>query len=115
MISLNNVSLPAPTGLSVRVRPQAGTAQYNALGDLVQDGFRDKRTVEIAWSRMPASTLRSLAQLLSAGGFFTLVYPDPLSGSREMRCRATEQSARVWRYAEGEPKWADVALTLEEQ
>lgn len=115
MITLNSVSLPSPSGLAVRVRPQAGTAQYNTLGELVQDGFRDKRTVEITWSRMPASTLQSLAALLAAGGFFTLVYPDPLSGSREMRCRATEQSARVWQYQNGAPQWADVALTLEEQ
>ena len=115
MITLNNVSLPSPTGLSVRVRPQAGTAQYNTLGQLMQDGFKDKRTVEIAWSRMDAVTLRSLASLLTAGGFFSLTYPDPLSGSRTIACRATEQSARVWRYANGAAAWADVTLTLEEQ
>lgn len=115
MISLNDVSLPSPTGLSVRVRPQAGTAQYNTLGQLVQDGFRDKRTVKIAWTRMDGAALRALAAQLSAGGFFSLTYPDPLSGSRTMTCRATDQSARVWRYENGDPAWADVTLTLEEQ
>ena len=45
MISINGVSLPSPTALTVRVTPQAGTAQYNALGQTVLDNLRDKRTV----------------------------------------------------------------------
>lgn len=115
MISLNGVSLPAPASLSVRVTPKAGTVQYNTLGQLVQDGMRDKRQVEIRWARLSAEVLASLAALLSAGGFFTLVYPDPLSGSREMRCRAVDHEARVCRISAGAPQWADVTLTLEEQ
>ena len=115
MISINGVSLPSPTALTVRVTPQAGTAQYNALGQTVLDNLRDKRTVDVAWSRLSAAALAALESLLSPGGFFTLVYPDPLSGSREMTCRVREQAARVWRYENGAPAWADVKLTLEEQ
>lgn len=115
MIQINGTVLPAPTALSVRVVPRAGTAQYNALGQLVRDGMREKRTVEISWSRMAGSALAQLSQMLAAGGFFTLVYPDPLSGAREMSCHVTEQAARVWQYLEGVPAWADVKLTLEER
>ena len=115
MISLNGISLPSPPTLSVRVSPQAGTAQYNTLGQTVLDGWRDKRTVEIGWKSMAGAALAQLSQLLSTGGFFTLVYPDPLSGSREMVCRVREQAARVYRYQNGAPQWADVKLTLEEQ
>ena len=85
MIRINETPLPSPTALAVRVEPKAGTAQYNTLGQLLQDGMRDKRTVEITWARMAGDTLAALALLLSPGGFFTLVYPDPLSGNREMR------------------------------
>ena len=115
MISLNGISLPSPTTLSVRVSPQAGTAQYNTLGQTVLDGMRDKRTVEIGWNRMAGDALAALAALLSPGGFFTLVYPDPLSGSRSMTCRVREQFARVYQYQSGAPLWADVRLTMEEQ
>ena len=115
MITLNSVSLPSLTFLSVRVSPQAGTLQYNTLGQTILDGMREKRTVEIGWSRMTGAALSSLAALLSPGGFFTLVYPDPLSGSREMTCRSREQFARVYQYQNGAPLWADVKLILEEQ
>ena len=77
MITLNSTSLPSPTSLSVRVSPQAGTVRYNTLGNTVLDNMKDKRTVEIGWNRMTGAALASLANLLSAGGFFTLVYPDP--------------------------------------
>jgi len=115
MICLNGQSLPAPSSLSVRVSPQAGTAQYNTLGQLVQDGMRDKRTVEIAWVRMDAAALGILAAQLNAGGFMTLTYPDPLLGSREMSCHVREQSARVYRLQGGAPQWADVTLIMEER
>lgn len=115
MITLNQLTLPAPSSLSVRVRPQGGIAQYNTLGQLVQDGFFDKRIVTVAWARMPGETLEALSALLADGGFFTLTYPDPLSGSRAMSCRVTDRSASVYRYQNGAPLWADVSLTLEEQ
>ncbi len=115
MITLNSVSLPSPTFLSVRVLPQAGTVQYNTLGQTVLDNMKEKRTVEIGWNRMTGGELATLSALLSPGGFFTLVYPDPLSGSRSMACRIREQSARVYHYQSGVPLWADVKLTLEEK
>ena len=115
MITLNDVSLPSPTFLSVRVSSRAGSIQYNTLGQTILEGMKDKRTVEIGWTRMTGAALMSLANLLSAGGFFTLVYPDPLSGSRTMSCWAREQSARVYQYQNGVPLWADVKLTMEEQ
>ena len=115
MIKINNLSLPAPSSLGVKISPQAGSAQYNTLGQLVQDGMRDKRTVEITWARMEHAMLASLAQALSAGGFFSCTYPDPLAGQRQMTCRVTGQSAQVFHYAEGVPTWAEVKLTLEER
>ena len=114
MITLNNIVLPSPSALSVTVTPQAGTSQYNSLGLLVQDGVKNKRTVSLSWARMAASSLTELTELLAAGDFCTLTYPDPLSGSREMACRVREQSARVWR-CDGAPQWADVKLILEER
>lgn len=114
MIAINQTALPTPASLSVRVRPAAGTAQYNTLGQTVLDGMADKHTVTIAWTRMSETDLQTLSSLLSDGGFLSLAYPDPLSGSREMTCRVTDRSARVCRQA-GSPAWADVTLTLEEQ
>ena len=114
MITLQNQSFPAPSSLSVRVSPQGGTVQYNTLGNLVQDGVREKRTVEILWARLPLNDLTRLGQILT-GGFFSCTYPDPLLGSRTMQCRCASHSARVFRCEAGTPLWADVTLALEEQ
>lgn len=115
MISINGLSLPSPHAMTVQVEQKGGASQYNALGQLVQEGVRDKRTVEITWRRMAGDQLLRLSQVLEAGGFFTLVYPDPLSSRREMICCVKRQSARVWQYRQDMPEWADVQLTLEEQ
>ena len=115
MIAINGLSLPAPGSLSVQVEPKGGSGQYNALGQWVMDGGVEKRTVEISWPRMSGALLGDLSLQLRQGGFFTLSYPDPLSGSREMRCRLVRQRARVWRYQNETPLWADVYLMLEEE
>ncbi len=115
MITLNQLTLPSPNALSVKVTPQAGTVQYNTLGQTVMDSVKEKRTVEITWTRLSESQLAALAQKLSFSSFLTCTYPDPLLGSRSMQCRATAHSARVYRYQDGAPAWADVKITLEEQ
>lgn len=115
MITLNDLALPTPASLSVQVSPQGGTAQYNTLGHLVQDGMREKRTVDISWTRFPSAMLPQLDAVLSFSDFMTLTYPDPLKGSRSMRCRATRHSAQVYRFSSGQAVWADVKITLEEQ
>ncbi|MBQ9263743.1 MAG: hypothetical protein IJ189_05970 [Clostridia bacterium] len=114
MITIHETLLPSPTALSVRVTLQAGTAQYNTQGNLVQDGMREKRTVDIAWTRMSLDDLSSLAEAM-ADPFFDCAYPDPLLGNRTMRCRCTGKSASVFQYRDGVPVWADVKITLEEQ
>lgn len=114
MIILQSQVLPSPSALSVRAALQGGSAQYNTLGNLVQDGMKEKRTVEILWTRLSASALQTLSQALT-GGFMTCSYPDPLLGQRTMACRCTDKSARVYRCPDGAPQWADVKIILEEQ
>lgn len=115
MLQINQLTLPAPSSLLVQVKSRAGVSKYNAQGQLVMDGVQQKRLVEIRWTRMAASALAQLAQELESGGFFTLSYPDPLSGPQQISCYATERSARVWQYQNGNAAWADVELKLEER
>jgi len=115
VITINHFSLPSPHALSVQIDPRGGTSQYNSLGQLVQEGIQDKRTVEIAWRRITGEQLALISQALQPGGFFTLSYPDPLMGQRGMQCFLKRQAAHVWQYEKGIPKWADVKLTLEER
>ena len=115
MIQINQLALPAPSALLVQVKEKAGVAKYNTLGQLVTDGVQQKRQIEIRWTRMAATAIALLFQELGAGGFCTLVYPDPLEGNKQISCHVTERSARVWQYQNGAAAWADVALKLEER
>lgn len=115
MLTIGNLSLPSPTALSVHVSPRGGSTQYNTLGQLVSDGATEKRTVEIVWTRMAATALAQLYALLDGGGFFTLTYPDPVSGARQMSCRVRERATKLYQYTDGAAAWADVKLTLEER
>ena len=99
----------------MQVKEKAGVAKYNTLGQLVTDGVQQKRQIEIRWTRMAATAIALLFQELEAGGFCTLVYPDPLEGNKQISCHVTERSARVWQYQNGAAAWADVALKLEER
>ncbi len=115
MLSINGVSLPSPHSLSVQVSPRGGNAQYNTLGQLLQDGIREKRTLEITWHQLSRSSLSLIAAQLSPGGFFTCTFPDPLKGETEMTCRLAAHQATLYRHQPDAPLWADVRLTLEER
>ena len=115
MIWINQLALPAPSALQVRVKPRAGTSKYNTKGQLVMDGVQQKRQVELTWARMAAPALAALFAELDAGGFLTLTYPDPLAGGTQISCYASERSARVFQYKNDAAVWADVTLKLEER
>ncbi|MBQ6803266.1 MAG: hypothetical protein IJP04_01290 [Clostridia bacterium] len=115
MLSINDVVLPSPHSLSVKITPKTGSTQYNTRGQLLQDGVQEKRTVEIVWVRLNQDDLSLLAGQLNPGGFFTCNYPDPLKGQTEITCRLSGQQATVYHYQPAAPLWADVKLILEEQ
>lgn len=115
MLTLNGTALPSPSSLSVSVTAQRGSVRFNSLGQRLLDGQCEKTTVEILWARMEPSALSTLAQLLASGGFFTLVYPDPLSGQRSISCHVTERSAQVFSLRGTQPAFCQVRLKLEER
>lgn len=114
MITINGAVLPAPHSLSVQVMKIGGSRDYNALGQLVEEGMREKRRVELAWRRMADAQLHALQAALQEAAPLSLVCPDPSARQREMLCTLVHHAATVWHYEQGEPAWADVQLILEE-
>lgn len=114
MLQINELSLPAPSACTVEIFSRTGSEKYNTLGQLVTDNRKEKRTLDIRWTRMEKEQLQQLFSLLDSGVFFDLAYPDPVRGAYSITCRCTGRSARVWQYT-GEAAWADVHLKLEER
>ena len=115
MISLNDVTLPTPSSLKVSVSPGRRQVRYNSLGEKLLDGQYEKTTVEISWARMDSTALASLAQLLQSDVFFTLVYPDPLSGQRQITCHVVGRTAQVFSLRGTSPAFSALTLKLEER
>lgn len=114
MIQLDQLTLPVPSACTVEIAGRSGTEKYNTLGQLVCDRRLEKRTLDMRWSRMDKDALQQLFALLDSAAFYDLTYPDPVAGSKQITCRCTARSARVWQYT-GEAAWADVHLKLEER
>lgn len=115
MIAINQTVLPTPSALNVQVQTQSGQVRFNSAGEKLLEGQREKSTVEMVWNQMETSTLTALAQVLQPGGFFTLTYPDPLNGQRQISCHVTERSAQVFSLRSGETRWCQVRLKMEER
>ncbi len=114
MITMDTLALPTPSAFSVDIRSASGTERFNTLGQRIFDGRREKRSLSLRWNRMDPAQLQQLFSHLDGRTFFSLTYPDPVSGEKSITCFARDRSARVWCYP-GEAAWADVQLTLEEQ
>lgn len=114
MILIQDLSLPAPSACVVEIAGSYGARRCNTLGQTVMDGCREKRTLDLRWSRMEGEALQRLFSLLDSGTFFDLTYPDPVAGEKTITCFCVDRQAKVWHYT-GQARWADVHVKLEER
>lgn len=114
MIHIQDLSLPVPSACVVEITGQAASRRYNTLGQLVMDGRREKRTLDLRWSRMEENMLMQLFSLLDGAAFFDITYPDPVAGEKTITCFCADRGAKIWQYA-GQARWADVHVKLEER
>lgn len=114
MLSVNGRAIDAPSALSVAVFDVSAGVSRNAAGNAVMDRTAVKRRLEISWAHLRGEALAALLDQI--GGFFDVVYPDPLSGeARSMQCYCGEKIAGILRMDAGEPLWTDVKMTWTER
>ena len=113
LITIEQLSLPAPHTFSVEIVQRAGTEKYNTLGRKITDGRREKRLLRLSWVRMDKEIMSRLFALVDETAPLTVTFPDPSGRMKTLSCFPSGRSARVWQYA-GEAAWADVQLNLEE-
>lgn len=114
MITIEQMSLPAPHAFSVEIVQRAGTEKYNTLGRKLTDGRKEKRLLRLSWVRMDTEMMSRLFALLDETAPLSVTFPDPSGSRKTLSCYPAGRSARVWQYP-GEAAWADVQLNLEEQ
>lgn len=115
MLTINGAAMPSPGQLSVSYEDRGDFSRLNVLGQRLADRLATKRVIDIVW---PVLTAEAAAQLLTAVTekvFFTVKFPDPLTGAQhECTCRCTERSVRMHRMEAAGAVWAEAAMRWEE-
>ena len=114
MLIVNGHTMPAPSGLNVSIADTSGGVARSASGRAVMDRSILKRRLDLNWAHLSGAELALL--LGETQGFFTVIYPDPMTGSdRSMQCCSGEKTTGMLRMQDGRPIWTDVKMSWTER
>lgn len=114
MLIVNGANMPAPSGLHVSIADTSGGVTRSASGRAVLDRSVLKRRLDLNWAHLSGAELALLLQ--ETQGFFTVRYPDPMTGSeRSMQCCCGEKTTGMLRMQDGRPVWTDVKMSWTER
>lgn len=114
MIKINSVTIPTPSDYSVSLEDIV-KAERNANGSLIKEIIATKRKIEIAYKFLSQSDWSSLLSKIQ-GNFFTVEYPDPLTGAlRTGTFYAGSKSAGAIDYRNDAMRWKDCKVNFVEQ
>jgi len=103
-----------PKRLTVGIYDVSASADRNAKGEILIDRVAVKRKVECEWG---ALTNNEISTILSAATdvFFTVKYPDPLSGAEKtITAYVGDRTAPVYRY-DSTALWEGLKMNLIEK
>lgn len=115
MISIGGTTIKTPSSFSVGVM-DISKADRNANGSMIIERVTTKRKLELSYAYLSNTDLATLFALVSNSVFFTVVYPDPLTGAaRSGTFYAGDRTAGCMDYKSGTPRWKDVKFNLIER
>lgn len=86
-----------------------------ASGKMVKDVIGHRAVVSAEWDYVPAATMAALINLLRAGGYFTVGYPDPDGTDHEADFSISIPSPGIFKFVSGVAMWHGVQLTMTAQ
>lgn len=84
MIKINNTSIISPSVFQVDIQDIDGESNRNARGELLRDRIAVKRKLNCEWPPLTAEECSTLLNAVS-GVFFSVYYPDPMTGNFETK------------------------------
>lgn len=118
VFKINGQDLPVkPKSLEVGVidLDDEETTKRTVNGTLVRNRITQKRQIDIEFAVLTWSQLSRIFNLIK-NTFFTVTYPDPLSGTYETRTfYCSERKAKAIMEKNGILLWNDVKLTFTEK
>ncbi len=114
MIKINGVSVKSPKSFDVTINDFDGESERNARGDLIRDRIAVKRTMKCEWGPLLGWEIAEILNA-SSGVFFSLEYPDPLSGVTTKTVYAGNRTSPVLKNTNGQVIWENLSVTFVER
>ena len=115
MISVNGTTITTPAKMSVGIYDVSKSADRNAQGDILIDRVAVKRKLEMEWGPLSNSAISTLLGLVT-DVFFTVIYPDPLTGAaKTITCYVGDRTAPALKYTSGTPYWEGLKMNFIER
>lgn len=112
MLTINNTTIPTPSAMRISLIEVGDSSRRNAAGELVIDRCALKRRLQPGWNILSAADASALLAAVSGQPFFTLAYPDPITGStRTVQCTCSAMDTGILRMEQGAPVWQGIEMT----
>ena len=104
----------SPKSFQVGVQDVDGETGRNANGDMVRDRITTKRKLEIEWGMLTQSECSVILNAVSAV-FFTVSYPDPISGQSTRTFYVGDRTAPAYSFTNKFKPWSGLKFNLIER
>jgi hypothetical protein len=115
MIKVNSVDISTPSTFDVSINDIV-KADRDAHGNMMIEKIATKRKLEMTWKYLSQSAASTLLSAVSTTTFFTVEYPDPLTGAlRSGTFYCGDRSVGMIDYQASTPRYKDIKFNFIEQ
>ena len=116
MLTVNNKAVPAPSSLNLEIEDVGAGVSRSASGLALTDRVGVKRRLQLKWAQLSMGELAALLSDTHDTAFFTVCYPDPMSGAaRDMDCFCEKRTLGLLRMDGDVPLWTNVEMEWSER
>lgn len=116
MIKINGVDIKTPSKFEATISDVDGETTRNALGTLFRDRIGVKRKLQLEFPPLTQSEISTILTAVS-DVFFTVTYPDPMSGVITKTFYVGDRSIPMYVYGNGTTQllWEGLKMNFIEQ
>lgn len=115
MIKINSTTIKTPQSFSVGISDLDGESTRVASGDLVRDRLAVKRKLEVGYGALTPTEISAILTAIQ-DEFFTVEYPDPMTGSLQTKTfYVGDRTTPMYSNINGEPLWENLSFNLIEK
>ena len=114
MIKINGVDIITPKVFEVTVTDLDGESNTNANGEIIRDRIAVKRNISIEWQPLSQTEIETILKAVN-NVFFTVTFPDPMSGIVTKTMYVQDRTAPAYRFENNEVKWSGLTMNFVEK